>query len=74
MSEKGLRYIIRTQSIDGLISQEILLQDEVQETSIGIHILDTRKKQIRDALVELGWTPPPNKPMDYIQNPQNETD
>lgn len=32
------------------------------ERDINLWVMDTRQKGIRDALIQMGWTPPPEPP------------
>ena len=56
-----MKYIIQTKIIDNdTIEQKVLLDNE---NNLGVNriiqeILDTREAQTREALIQLGWTPP----------------
>lgn len=45
-------------TVDGRIIQETCATDMSPEKIIDRRVIDTREKQIRDALIALGWTPP----------------
>jgi hypothetical protein len=57
----GNTYTIKTciDNIHGSIITQTLT-DELNETTMR-WIIDTREKAIKDALIQLGWTPPQDK-------------
>lgn len=49
----------------GLIEQELTSDDSHER--LWRFVADTREQHFRDALVKLGWTPPPETPTDKIK-------
>lgn len=53
--------LITTHYEDGRIVQELFDYENDRRRMMDRTVLDTRDEQIRKALIELGWTPPPGK-------------
>lgn len=62
MYEFGLTSHIKTAyTNDGLIETSTLIKKDGMEISFYKQIVDTQDSQIRQSLIELGWTPPKDK-------------
>ena len=53
--------IVTTPKETGEIVQEIFSVHDDIRSLITRRVMDTSEQQIREALIRLGWTPPPNK-------------
>ena len=51
--------VTTTPCTDGQIVQEVDFVTEGIRDRVMRQVIDTREKQVRDALIALGWTPPP---------------
>ena len=50
--------VLKTSCDNDRIIQELYSKQEGVEQRLTQWICDTREKAVRDALIELGWTPP----------------
>ena len=50
--------LITTAHPDGIINCELTQEVEDRRNTIMQWVMDTREDQTRQALIELGWTPP----------------
>ncbi|MDH0639081.1 hypothetical protein N5D52_19275 [Pseudomonas sp. GD03860] len=49
-------------SPDGMIATQVIDdRDRDIRLNIAIQVINTRDAQVREALIKLGWTPPPSK-------------
>lgn len=49
-------------SPDGTIATQVVDErDNGIRMNIAMQVINTRDAQVRDALIKLGWTPPPSK-------------
>lgn len=56
---ENTKFEIKTQVIDNaIIEQETLSIVHDYKEQVVRQLFDTREKQIREALIKLGWTPP----------------
>lgn len=61
---KETKFTIKTTPFeDGRIAQDIFLEKDDLTQRIAAFLVDTREAQIREALIQLGWTPPPSEPV-----------
>ena len=56
-----MKYKIDTSIKNDIITQELFKKEENIITKIRSWVLNTGSKDIRDSLIHLGWTPPPDK-------------
>ena len=59
-----MKYTINTKiSINGIIDQIVVCEakDCTEVSQISREIMDTKEAQVYEALIKLGWTPPPDK-------------
>ena len=63
-----LHYTLETKTIGEMIEQSLFLEGPMtrKKEEISRWCIDTREKSTRDALINLGWTPPadPAHPLD----------
>lgn len=57
--EHGLD-VVTMPSSDGKIVQEVFSVTNNVRERIMLDVIDTKEHQVRQALIALGWTPPPN--------------
>lgn len=55
--EQGFQ-VVTTHTPDGKIVQELWSVHNYIREQINRSVMDTQEQQIREALIELGWTPP----------------
>jgi hypothetical protein len=46
---------------EGIIEQEVVAETDGIRQTIWRGIMNTRDRHIREALIQLGWTPPPER-------------
>lgn len=58
------KYAIKTTPfVDGRIIQDICFEKDDSVQRITSFLINTREVQVREALIQLGWTPPPSEPV-----------
>lgn len=60
-AERGHGFSVETAALQNGVIGQIFKQ---YETELAHWLMDTREEQTRKALITLGWTPPPDKPVD----------
>ena len=64
-----MKYTVKTTPFtDGKILQIVDLESENMIQTIMRDVLDTKEKQIKQALIKLGWTPPNGEITDCTQS------
>ena len=56
-----LKYQIKTSIFNDVIKQELFLISNIYKEKVSTWVIETQEKGFRDALIELGWTPPRGK-------------
>lgn len=54
-----MEYKLNTSTKNNIIIQELFKKEENITKRLFTWIINTREKDIRNALIDLGWTPPP---------------
>lgn len=59
-----LTYTLNTDTVGDMIVQSLFLEGPMTKKTeeISRWCMDTRERTTREALIKLGWTPPPEKP------------
>lgn len=61
MSEFGLSYHVETKWDEGLIQQDIISDMNGVRERMWTNLVKLQEQGIREALIDLGWTPPPER-------------
>jgi len=56
-----MEYKLDTSIKNDIITQELFKKEENLKERISTWVLNARERSVRDALIKLGWTPPPDE-------------
>jgi hypothetical protein len=59
-----MTYVVTTETLkeQGIITQELQQDIDGHITRLSRWVVQTRDESVRQALIKLGWTPPPDTP------------
>jgi hypothetical protein len=61
MSEFGTSYHVETSWSEGLIQQDVIVDTNRIRERMWTNLVKLQEQGIREALIDLGWTPPPER-------------